>query len=138
MSQATPQMRVWSQCLIAYEAGENYSSGTNTAPGFFALEKLRPRLAEVTGKTGFSALTSRALALAKAEVPAVRVIRINEQGAFEGLDQFEAQFERNQRAEGEVVLLARLLGLLVTLIGENLTAQIVGEVWPELSATKLG
>jgi hypothetical protein len=36
-------------------------------------------------------------------------------------------------AEGQVVLLGQLLGLLVAFIGENLTVRVVHEVWPQLT-----
>jgi hypothetical protein len=39
--------------------------------------------------------------------------------------------------EGCVVLLAQLLGLLVVLIGENLTLRVVREAWPKLSLNAL-
>lgn len=131
-------MRVWAQCLITYEVSENYPPGTKTPPAFYVLEKLRPRLTQLMGQTGCNAMTLRALALARPEAPALEVIHLTAAGAFEGFDQFETQFDHEQKADGGVILLARLLGLLVTLIGGTLSAQIVGEVWPELSPSRPG
>jgi hypothetical protein len=37
-----------------------------------------------------------------------------------------------------VVLVAQLLGLLVTFIGEDLTLGLVREIWPKLSLDKSG
>ena len=35
--------------------------------------------------------------------------------------------------QGRVVLIAQLLGLLVTFIGEKLTVRMVREIWPKVS-----
>lgn len=137
MSRATPVTRVWSQVLIAYETGENQSSESKTLPAFFVFEKLLPHLANLMGKIGVRALISRALALANAEVPALRAVQVNAEGVLERSDKIKAEFDPAEMAEGGVILLARLLGLLVSLIGENLTVQIVGEVWPELTPNNL-
>lgn len=89
------------------------------------------------GKIGVRALISRALALANAEVPALRAVQVNAEGVLERSDKIKAEFDPAEMAEGGVILLARLLELLVSLIGENLTVQIVGEVWPELTPNNL-
>lgn len=136
MSRATPQTRVWSQVLIAYEAGGTPSSDGNTPTAFFVFAKLHPHLANLMGKVGVHALISRALALAHAEVPSLRAVRVNAEGGLERLD-LAQEFDHAELAEGDVVLLARLLGLLMAFIGESLTVQIVGEVWPELSPKNL-
>jgi len=84
------------------------------------------------GKAGFRALLSRALALANAEVPSLRAVRVNADGSLEGFEELYAQLPPEEFFEGRVVLLAQLLGLLVAFIGENLTLRLVREVWPKL------
>jgi hypothetical protein len=137
MSRATPQMRDLSQCLIAYETRGNKSSETKTPAAFLVGEKLRPHLATLMGNVGFRALLSRALALANAEVPWLRAVHVKADGSLEGLDELEAQVDPEEMAEGTVVLAAQLLGLLVVLIGENLTLRLVREAWPKLSLNDL-
>lgn len=132
MTSATPQTRVWAQCLIAYEAEVGAGAESDTSAGFLACEKLRLPLATLMGKAGVSALTSRTLALASAEVPALAALRVNADGTILGLEALEAGVSPVDIAEGSLVLLARLLGLLVMFIGEDLTARVVGEVWPKL------
>ena len=127
MNRATPQMRDLSQGLIAYETRENKSSGTKTPAACRVGEKLRPPLVTLVGNLGFRALLSRALALANAEVPWLRAVHVNADGSFEGLDELEGQVDPEEIAVGCVVLLAQLLGLLVVLIGENLTLRLVRE-----------
>ena len=132
MSRATPQMRNLAERLIAHEAKENKSSGTKSPAIFPVCEKLRPPLAALMGSTGFHALLSRALALASAEVPWLRAVQVKADGSLEGLAELEAQVDPEKIAEGRVVLVAQLLGLLGAFIGEELTMELTREVWPKL------
>lgn len=126
-------MREFAERLIAFETTVNNSSKTKTPAAFLVDEKLRPHLTTVMGNVGFRALLSRSLALANAEVPWLRAVHVKADGALEGLDELEAQVKPEEFAEGKIVLLAQLLGLLVAFIGENLTLWLVREAWPELS-----
>jgi len=131
MSRATPPMRDFAKRIIACEARGNGSSAL--APAAFPVpEKLRPQLATLMGKAGFRALLSRALALANAEIPWLRAVRVNADGSLEGFEELYAQLPPEEFFEGRVVLLAQLLGLLVAFIGENLTLRLVREIWPKL------
>jgi hypothetical protein len=129
-------MRDLSQGLIVYETRGNKSSETKTAAACRVGEKLRHHLATLMGNDGFHALLSRALALANAEVPWLRAVQVKA-GSFEGLDELEGQVDQEEIAVGCVVLLAQLLGLLGTLIGEGLTLRLVREAWPKLPLNDL-
>ena len=89
------------------------------------------------GNTGFHALLMRALSLANTEDPSLRSVRVKADGSLEGLEELQAQGNTVEIAEGSVVLVAQLLGLLVAFIGEHLTLQMVREVWPKLSLNDL-
>ena len=125
-------MRALSQRLIAYETRKNKFSETKTPAAFHVGEKLRPHLATFMGITGFRALLCRALSLGSTEVTWLRAVQVKADGSVEGLGEIEAQVGPKEMAEGGVVLVVQLLGLLVILIGENLTLRIVREVWPKL------
>ncbi len=137
MSQATPQMRDFSQSLIAYETMENKSSETKIPAACRVSEKLRPHLATLMGNVGFRALLLRALALANPEVAWLRSVQVTADGSLEGFDEIETQVSPDEIFEGCVVLAAQLLGLLVVLIGEGLTLRLVREAWPKLSLNHL-
>ena len=137
MSRATPQMRDFAERLIAYETRGNKSSDPKTPAAFHVCEKLRPHLALLMGNAGFRALLSRALALANAEVPWLRAVHVKADGSLEGLGELEAQLEPEEIAEGKVVLVAQLIGLLVAFIGESLTLGLVREVWPKVRLNDL-
>ena len=138
MNRATPNMRNLAKRLMAYETRGKKSSESRTPAAFQICpncEKLRPHLATLMGNLGFRALLSRSLALANAEVPWLRAVHVKADGSLEGLDQLEleAKVDPKEITEGGVVLLAQLLGLMVALIGENLTLRLMREVWPKLS-----
>src|SRR6185503_20475922 len=113
MNRASPQMRDLARRLITYEAGGDKPPGTKPPAHFPVGEKLRPPLSTLMGNGGFLALLSRALALAKMEVPWLRTVQLKPDGTLEWLGESEARIDPQQTAEGRIVLLAQLLGLLV-------------------------
>ena len=133
MSRATPKMRDFAEQLIAYESTENKSPGIEAPVTLRVVGKLRPQLANLMGNAGFRALLSRSLALAAEEAPWLRAAHVKEDGTLGGVDELEAKVRPDDFYEGRVVLVAQLLGLLAAFIGEKLTLQVVGGVWPHLS-----
>jgi hypothetical protein len=125
-------MRDFAKRLIAYETRQGQSRGTKPHAVVLVCEKLRPHLAILMGNAGFRAVLSRALALAGAEVPWLRTLHVNPDGSLERVIDHAAQVAPDEMADGNIVLLAQLLGLLVTFIGEVLTLQLVRDVWPKL------
>jgi hypothetical protein len=132
MTRATPEMRDFAERLIAHEIRGNSSSATKAPTAFRVCEKLRPYLTTLMGRGGFRALLTRALTLAKDEIPRLGTLQIKEDGSLEGLAGLEAQVDPKVCAEHSVVLLAQLLGLLEAFIGEKLLVHLVREVWPKL------
>lgn len=132
MSRTTPQLRHLAERLIVHEARESKSTGTKSAPGFPVCEKLRAPLSGLVGNTGFGALMSRALALATEEAPWLRGVHVKADGSLERLTERGAQVDREKTLEGRIALLAQLLGLIGTFIGEDLTMQLLRDAWPTL------
>jgi hypothetical protein len=126
-------MRDFAKHIMACEAMGNKTSGSKAPADVRVCEKLRPHLATLMGNAGFRALLSRSLALASAEVPSLRAVQVNSDGCLEGLNQSEAQVDREETGESGVVLLAQLVGLLIEFIGEGLTLRLLRDVWPKLS-----
>jgi hypothetical protein len=124
-------MRRIAKDLMVYETAQNKSSEANNPAGFHAINKLRPHLATLMGNGGFQALLSRALVLTNGEISWLRDIQVNADGTLEGLEAIHGRLDPAQFLEGRVVLLAHLLGLLVSFIGPDLTARIVGDIWPK-------
>jgi hypothetical protein len=136
MNRANPKLRNFAERLMAYETRENKSAETKTPAVFPVAEKLRPHLAILMGTFGFRALVSRALALARVEVPWLRTVEIKADGSLPRLDELEVQVAPKDIFEGRAVLMAQLLGLLVAFIGENLTLRLMREAWPNLPLKK--
>jgi hypothetical protein len=127
----TPEVKAWASRLMAYEAGTAKSTHEEKSVAFRACEKLRRPLSRLAGVAGFRSLLSRALALASGEVRWLKAVHINADGSLEKLDEAQAQLSQDKIAEGEIVLVAQLIGLLMTFIGEGLTLRLLEETWPE-------
>ena len=136
MSQVAPPLREFARRLIACEAASQ-ARPASKIPALNVCERLRPQLAVLMGQAGFRALLLRALALAGAEVPWLRAIQIALDGSVENSPEAAAQVTPAKMAEGGVVLIAQLLGLMVAFIGENLTVRMMSEIWPKLSVKNL-
>lgn len=132
MSRATPRMRYLAKHVLAYDTPGNKPPEAKTPALFHAIDKLRPHLVTLMGQGGFRALLSRALVLANAEVSWLRAMQVKADGALDGLEALQDGPDPTEREEGQVVLLAQLLGLLVAFIGPGLTLRLVGEAWPQI------
>lgn len=133
MNHATPRMRDLAHRLIAIETGGEESSRTENQTALEVVQKLRPALEELMGSTGFHALVSRSLVLAEKEVPGLGGARMNADGGVEHFQETQVKTAPQPVSTGGAVMLAWLLGLLMSFIGEILTMQLVIEVWPDLS-----
>jgi hypothetical protein len=128
MNRATPKLRIYAERLIAYEMSRNTSSKSKPTAAFVVIETLSPHFGALMGAAGFRALLSRALVLADAEVAWLCELHVKADGSFEGLNELETQTNPEEVAAGGIVLLVRLLGLLVTFIGEDLTLRLLSNV----------
>lgn len=129
-------MKDFARRLIVCEAGGK-SVRPKTSDTFEVCEKLRPTLAPLMGDGGFRALLSRALALAAAEVDWLGAVHVEPDGALGFVEESLAHLNANERAEGRLVFLAHVLGLLVAFIGENLTVRLMRETWPNARLNNL-
>ena len=95
-------------------------------------EAVRRRLTELVGSVGFRALLTRALALASAEVPWFRAVQVDADGELAGLAAVLAARDPAEARAGCLALLAHLLGLLVALVGPELTSPLLDDAWPDV------
>jgi len=129
-------MRDMAQRLLDYEAFAGTASEPAESATLRVYEKLRQELGEFAGVAGFQSLASRALALAKAEVPSLGAARVGADGSLQGLGEIEHQIDIDKiragefpAGEGGIILIARLLGLLHLLLGETLTLRLLRATW---------
>ena len=133
MSAATPAIRDLARRLIALEAAREVSPGGSPGAALRVCDRLRVPLVRLAGVAGFRSLMSRALAMAKTEVPSLAVAQVSADGSVEGLEWHQHDDGVEGGAGGAVV--ARLLELLVTFIGEPLTLSLVRDGWPDATVT---
>ncbi len=103
------------------EAAEDQDRDSLVAAAERVLRKLREHLSKKVGAEGSRTLLAPALTLTKARFPQLSTATVAADGSLSGL----------REAEGATALVAQLLELLVTFIGEDLTWRIVTTVWPD-------
>jgi hypothetical protein len=130
---ATPQTQQLAQSLLFCEAALNEFYEKKERAVFSVCEKLRLPLSTLVGNDGFRSLLSRALTLAKAQVPSLGAVQVNVDGSLTGWDSVESQQHLNEAGVCAEILLAQLFELLITFIGKTLTLGIVMDIWPNCS-----
>jgi hypothetical protein len=128
------QMREFAERVIADEATSATPSEAKMLVAFRVCEKLRQPLTTLAGAIGFQSLMLRAVALAKREAPRLNAVEVTADGPLQNGD---AAPNLDNRDDGGVLLVAHLLLLLFTFIGESLTLQLVHDVWPDASFSTL-
>jgi hypothetical protein len=105
-------------------------------------DRLRRQFTAPVGVDAFQVLASRALALARSESRRLSAVQITANGGLSGLGEIESQTDTDEDGEVGVMLIAQLLGLFVTFLGEATTLRLIedlrlqGEVRTEPAATE--
>jgi hypothetical protein len=114
--------------LVASEADASTAS-LHTEPATVRVyERLRRQLGSPVGVDGFQALASRALALAKSQSPRLSAVQITANGGLRGLDEVESQTNADEDGETGIILIAHLLGLFLTFLGEATTLRLIEDL----------
>jgi hypothetical protein len=119
--------------MLAHHAGPAAGAETVAAAARRAYDDLARVSAPLIGQIGVDALTGRALHLAQREYPWLVPTREPEQ-AERPFAQVIVSLEQNDPAiatEAAGAVFAIFTGLLVTFIGEHLTAGVLRKAWPE-------
>jgi hypothetical protein len=124
-------MRIVARRLIAAEQRPKDSADSEGRAAFRVCDKLRESLSPLAGIRGFRSLLARALSLAKVEVPWLGKLEVSADGSLVVPDGLETETAPSEAARGGVALVAQLLELLATFIGEALTLRIVQQTWPK-------
>jgi len=126
------QTRDLAQRLLAHENAAGKTSEPTEFAAFRVCETLRQPLCALAGVAGFRSLLSRALTLARAEAPSLSTVQVAEDGSLQGLDELRPQVDADQAREAGIILITELLGLLVRVVGEAMTLQLVtSEILPD-------
>lgn len=124
-------MRNLAHRLISSEHRTGDSADTEGRAAFRVCEKLRESLSALVGTYGFRTLLGRALTLGKAEADWLGKLEIAPNGAVAFPAELERELETKEAAKGGAVLVAQVLELLGTFIGEALTRRLVLKLWPK-------
>jgi hypothetical protein len=127
-----PRTRDLARRLFNYEAMLAGIPDSTECVTLRIYEKLRQGLGEFAGVAGFQSLASRALALARSEVPSLGTTRITGDGSLQGLGKLDHQIDvdKDRAGEGEIILISSLLGLLLIFLGEAVTLSLLKVKWP--------
>src|ERR1700730_15462057 len=130
MDTPSPSIRDLARRLLAVEAASQSAADPRVHEAVRVCEKLRVSLTRFAGVDGFTALLRRALALARAEVPALHGVTEKGDGCLDGLGEIAADAGGSGAggSDAAVAIIAHLLGLLVIFIGELFMVRLVGEV----------
>jgi hypothetical protein len=120
--------------LIASEAGTDSPSAQTELATLRVYEKLRRQFCAPVGVDAFQALASRALSLTKAQFPSLSAVNVTPNGALLGLGEVEAPLNKEEDGEVGVVLIAQMLRLFFTLLGEAATVRLIEGVPLQIEA----
>ena len=127
-----PQTRDLAQRLLAYENAACNTSEPTELAAFGVCERLRQPLITLAGVAGFRSLLSRALTLARAEAPSLGTVQVAADGSLQGLDGLRPHVDADEAGEAGIIFITQLLGLLVRVVGEAMTLQLVtSEILPD-------
>jgi hypothetical protein len=114
--------------LVASEA-DAATTALHTGPATVRVyERLRRQLGSPVGVDGFQALASRALSLAKSESPRLSAVQVTANGGLRGLGEVESQTDAEEGGEAGIILIAQLLGLFLTFLGEATTLRLIEDL----------
>jgi hypothetical protein len=130
--------------LVAREADSSAASLQTEPASVRVYERLRRQLGAPVGTEGFQSLATRALALARSESPRLNAVQVMANGGLRGLGEIESQTNSGEDGDVGIILIAQLLGLFLTLLGESTTMRLIedlrlqAEIETESVATSIG
>lgn len=126
MESMTAALEELARRLVALEASRGGMLAEIPSEVARVCEKLRIPLAKLAGQAGYHSLISRALALAKSKAPGLAAVQANVDGSLTGLPECE-----KSDPEAAITVVAHLLNLLVTFVGEPITLGLIRDGWPD-------
>ena len=120
--------------LVACEADASATSLQAEPATVRVYERLRRQLGASVGVDGFQALASRALALAKSESPQLSAVQVTSNGSLCGLGEVASQTNTDEGGEVGIILIAQLLGLFLSFLGEATTLRLIEDLRLQVDA----
>jgi hypothetical protein len=127
-----PTIRDWASKLIASEVDVDSTSAQTELATLRVYEKLRRQLCEPVGVSAFQALASRALSLTKSQFPGLSAVDVTTNGGLRGLGEVIASQNTDEDIEVGIILIAEMLRLFLSLLGEAATMRLIEDIHPRL------
>jgi hypothetical protein len=128
------ETRDLARSLVAREADASANSPHTEPATVRVYDRLRRQFSAPVGIDGFQVLASRALALAKSESPRLSTVQIAANGSLRGLGEVESETGTDENGEAGVILIAQLLGLFLTFLGEATTLRLIEDLRLQVGA----
>ncbi|MBI2865145.1 MAG: hypothetical protein HYX94_11345 [Chloroflexi bacterium] len=122
--------------ILAGEAGRYPGEAEPADAAGRVCEKLRQALAQLIGFDAVLLLMRQALRRTVGDFPFLKDVDVAVDGCLEGLRESVGELDPEQVREAVVMLLTNLIGQLSDLIGEDLTLQLVRDMWPEITSDR--
>jgi hypothetical protein len=121
--------------LMAQERGGSELPEHRILAGPRACQKLGAYLENLVGASGSQDLISRAIVLANEETHWLREVKVGADGTLVGFREHSLERDNEEAESGGEDILAELLGLLITFVGEAQTLRHLDNAWPEAGLT---
>jgi hypothetical protein len=138
MAQPSPKLAELARRIIEEEAGGSSDPPASAAAVEAACRRLTDHLVDLLGSGGVTALLRRALRLAQREQPVLAPVAMGGEpdGCFSGLAESLAGSTEEEAAAASASVLTHMLGLLVTLLGEELGMKPIRKLWPRATSAR--
>jgi len=124
-----PESRHLAQRLLAYEPLRARTPSQRSLRLSRLCELRRPLITR--GSCRFSLAPFSCSDAGQGGSSSLSTVQVAADGSLKGLDELEPQIDQKEVRDGGAILIAQLIGLLLTFIGEGLTLRLVQDVWPE-------
>jgi hypothetical protein len=121
-------IRDWASRLIASEVDADSASSQTELATLRVYEMLRRQLSAPVGVDAFQTLAARALALTKSRFPSLGAVNITTNGGLCGLGEVEDPLNTDGDVEVGIILIAQMLRLFLSLLGEAATVRLIEDV----------
>jgi len=89
------------------------------------VQRLRQPLITLAGVAGFRSAAFSCSDVGQGEAPSLSAVQVAADGSLQGLNELRPQVDADQAREAGIILITQLLGLLVRVVGEAVTLQLV-------------
>lgn len=133
----TERVRELAKYLVAFESCIASPPRTPGILEFRIFARLCKPFAAISGNQGLQPLLVRALESAHLDYPWLETARVSLDGEVQGLGSLGQSLSEGAAAAGELAMIASLVELLRTFLGDGVTMQLLRSIWPLVTLIQL-